>query len=198
MNEKVHNADEDGARDVAETPLPSAPEAPRGPFGPKATFASPGNAGPCSAALPCPCGEYHSAEPVETPDPLGPPGSVYFGEDRICPGCGETCENDFCFCPEDCVLCEDIDLALEQFTFTLRPEDLVPGDSKVCWSPPNLVAFWEDDVLLVVDTQSEAKYRVMSCEEQTRAPASHYYTWFCERIRVLDPCTEDFMKAISS
>lgn len=172
---------------------------------------------------PCPCGEDHNAG--ETLGSFGV-GPLYSGSERApdisshevycscsdchapeepddsCPGCGKTCDDDFCFCPPTCAICDDnldsIDLALEQFTFTITPDLLSPGDYLECFSPDMLTAFWDDGELTVADTQSDARWRVISCEEQTRGAGRQYYTWYCERIGVTNPCDEDFMKAISS
>ena len=221
---KVQN---DGARGVAETAFPSyAAEPPGGPFGPRATFASSGNVGP-GGPCPCGddhSEDYDGSNYVddgsvyspgtaagsgfvgvpEDPDTTG--HEIYCGcpdcrpssaSDDSCPDCGEICDDEFCFCKSDCTICGE-DLSLEQFTFTITPDVLPVGDHQDCWNPATYMAFWDDDELIVADTQSDARWRVISCEPQTRAASRQYYTWYCERIGVLDPCDEDFMKSISS
>ncbi|KKM17216.1 hypothetical protein LCGC14_1677950, partial [marine sediment metagenome] len=50
----------------------------------------------------------------------------------FCPGCNEICDDEFCFCADDCTICDHIDLALEQFTFTSTPDLLPQGDYQDC------------------------------------------------------------------
>ena len=137
----------------------------------------------------CSCADCHAED--DENEPYGP-----------CRGCGEACDEDFCFCTSTCTVCDgndgNIDLALEQFTFTSTPDLLPQGDYQDCWNPDTYMAFWDDGELVVADTQSDARWRVISCKEQTRAASRQYYTWYCERIGVTNPCDEDFMKAISS
>ena len=195
---KVQNCD---ARDVAETQPYFAAESPRGPGGP------------------CPCGEDHSRDGGARP-PAGSYGSgcfpkcgrdvsgheVYCGcpdchDDDSCSGCGRTCDEDFCFCPPNCAICgeeDEIDLSMEQFTFTIEPGTLSHGDYQDCCSPDTLMAFWDDDELIVGDTQSDARWRFIYFEPQNSPASRQYYTWYCKRIGVLNPCDENFMKAISS
>lgn len=208
------------ARGVAEARLYHfAAEPPGGPSGPP-PFAQP----PVLAhfdspdAVVCPCGEDHSNSTWEA---LGAAGLADSGSDRApdisghevycgcddchatppCAGCGRTCDDDFCFCPPTCAICggDGTDLSLEQFTFTIEPGTLPPGDYQECFSPDMLTAFWDDDELIVADTQSDARWRFVYFEPQNNSPTSRqYYTWYCKRIGVANPCDENFMKAISS
>lgn len=156
----------------------------------------------------CPCGEDHSSAAWDFTGLAGSgSGSrapdissheVYCG----CSDCHAEEDDEFDFDDDDFCDCEEqpcdcyVDLVLEQFTFTITPDLLPEGDYQDCWNPDTLMAFWDDGELLVGDTQSDARWRVINCEEQRRPGI--YYTWYCERIGVLNPCTEDFMKAISS
>ena len=225
MSEKVQN--EDGAQGVAETQPYFAAESPGGPKGPGpcspyllAAFNSPGAVGPGGA---CPCGEPHDARETLGTAPLAGSGGYGFGcfpkcgrdvsghevycgcpdchDDDSCSGCGRTCDEDFCFCPPNCAICgeeDEIDLSMEQFTFTIEPGTLSHGDYQDCCSPDTLMAFWDDDELIVGDTQSDARWRFIYFEPQNSPASRQYYTWYCKRIGVLNPCDENFMKAISS
>ncbi len=118
---------------------------------------------------------------------------------EICEGCGETCDEDFCFCRPTCVVCADIrKLALEQFTFTIPAYQLPHGDYQDCWNPDTYMASWEENEIVVADTQSDARWLVISCRVQSRAAGRQYYTWYCSRIGVEEPCDDDFMRDISS
>lgn len=92
----------------------------------------------------------------------------------------------------------EADLSLEQFVFTITPNDLPPGDYQDCWHPDTYMAFWDHADLIVADCHSDTRWRVIAWEAQRRASSRQYYTWFCERIGATDPCDEDFMREISS
>jgi hypothetical protein len=172
---KKNDVEYDAQGVALSVPYPSAAEAPGGPEPARATFASPGDAG--------------VSGPVDT----------------SCSGCGEPCDDDFCFCHPTCDTCDDdsyVDFALEQFTFTITPEDLPCGDYQDCHSPDTYMAFWEDGddpALIVADTLSDARWRVIRHERQQRAASRPFYTWFCERLDApSDPCDDDFLRSISS
>ena len=194
--------------------------------GPRATFASPGSVGP-GGPCPCGddhSGDYEDDGSNYVDDgsvysPGTAAGSGFVGvpedpdvsghellcgcpdcraSDDSCSGCGEFCNEDFCECLSDCTSCLDVDLGLEQFTFTCAPDVIPPGDFQDCWNPDTFMAFWDDDKIIVADTQSDARWEVISYEQQGRASSRPYYTWYCARIGVLDPCDESFMRSISS
>lgn len=197
MSKKREQKSEYDARGVAlSIPYPSSAEAPGGPESARATFASPGDAGVSGPQkgffsvdeLCFDCSEYESECACED----------------SCSGCGEPCNDDRCLCHPTCGACDDdsyVDFALEQFTFTCTPEALDFGDYQDCWSPDTYMAFWEDGEdpsLIVADTQSDARWRVINFEQQQRASSRPFYTWFCERIGVTDPCDEEYLRGISS
>lgn len=205
----------DRAQGVAEARPPSAAPSPGGPQRERATFASPGDAGVGMSDHPpgCACSgedcDYGSALPIGGTIVSGTEGhEIYCGcpdcgpSDDSCAGCGETCDKEFCFCVEDCTVCPDVaeakDLGLEQFTFTCTPDTIPPGDYQDCWNPDTYMAFWDEGELVVVDTQSDQRWEVISYEPQIRPASRQYYTWYCARRGATDPCTEDFMRSISS
>lgn len=89
-------------------------------------------------------------------------------------------------------------LGFEQFVFTTTPEEVPLGDYQDCWHPDTYMAYWDHADLIVADTQSELRYRVVYYEAQRRPASRQYYTWYCERLGVTDPCTEEYLKDISS
>jgi hypothetical protein len=96
---------------------------------------------------------------------------------------------------------DDPDLSLEQFVFTCTPHDIPSGDYQDCWDPKTLMAYWDDDSeLIVADSQTDDRFRVICFEQQRRgrSRARSYWTWYCKRISPLNGCDADFMKEISS
>ena len=163
----------DSAQGVAETDTDSsAAEAPGGP----ATFDSPGVVGTSSCDCPD-CGDS------EAPVPAAPrtfPEKGYFSESFGVVGV------------------ETDELKYEQFVFTCAPGDLPVGDFQDCYDPDAFMAFWVKDELIVADPVTDERFRVVYCQRHQRAAARGYWTWYCERVGVTDPCDEEFLRGISS